>query len=86
MKALRGLEKFSSGWWWWVHKVIIVSVRGLYIGFLISLVFGFFGFHVFVFHVFWTGRDTRFFRMGRDAELDNFLMIPKWLLYSILVT
>ena len=37
MKALRGLEKFSGGGGWvggWVvHKVIIVSVRVLYVGF-----------------------------------------------------
>ena len=72
MKALRGLEKFSGGWV--VHKVIIVSVRVLYVGFSISLVlvfrfrvFGFSGFQVF-----------RFFRTlgfsdgtGQDAELDN---------------
>ena len=79
MKALRGLKKFSGGWWLVVvHKVIIVSVRVLYVGFSISLVFGFrvfrlvFGFRVFGFsgfqvlgfQVFQTGRDARFF--GRD--------------------
>ena len=52
---------------WVVHKVKIVSVRVLYVGFSISLVFGFSGFQVF-----------RFFRTlgfsdgtGQDAELDN---------------
>ena len=35
MKALKGLEKFSGGGGggWVVHKVIIVSVRVLYVGF-----------------------------------------------------
>ena len=67
-----------GGGWVVVHKVIIVSVRVLYVGFSISLVFGFrvfrlvFGFRVFRFsgfqvlgfQVFQTGRDARFF--GRD--------------------
>ena len=71
-----------GGWvgGWVVHKVIIVSVRVLYVGFSISLVlvfrfwvfrfsgfwvFGFSGYKVFGFQVFWTGRDARFF--GRDG-------------------
>ena len=62
-----------------VHKVIIVSVRVLYVGFSISLVFGFrvfrfLGFQVFRFsgfQVFRTGRDGT----GQDAELDNFYQI-----------
>ena len=80
MKAQRGLKKFSGGWWLVVvHKVIIVSVRVLYVGFSVSLVFGvsvfgFFGFSCFrVFRFFGTlcfaGRYV--FRTGWDAELDN---------------
>ena len=61
-----------------VHKVIIVSVRVLYVGFSVSLVFGFLGFQVFSFQGFQVFQVFRFFgtlsfsdRTGRDAELDN---------------
>ena len=71
---------------WVVHKVIIVSVRVLYVGFSISLVlvfrfrvFRFLGFWVFWFSGF---QVLRFFGQdgtpgfsdgtGRDAKLDNY--------------
>ena len=51
--------------------MIIVSVRVLYTGFSISLVFRFLGFRVSRFSGFLDGTGRKVLLTGRDAELDN---------------